>query len=183
MPQNLGSYGWVTHPVLPSNRWMKINPSTATASSASTSAGGTRAVLFAPNRDCTLEGLALYIVTGGAGGVLRWGLYNDSATGHRAGALIAELGTSAAATSATMSTLTGLSQPLEGQRRYWIAVALQVASLGYRTIGGGAPHAGAATATDNQNALSGSAATGALNASFNTTSTSSTCPNIYIRVT
>jgi hypothetical protein len=117
MPQNLGSYGWVTHPVLPSNRWMKINPSTATASSASTSAGGTRAVLFAPNRDCTLEGLALYIVTGGAGGVLRWGLYNDSATGHRSGAIIAQLGTSAPATTASDSTLTALETPTEGQPR------------------------------------------------------------------
>lgn len=184
MARNLGATGaaWVTHHALPSNYWMRICPSSNAGSSGSTTAGAVRGVMLSPGRSCTLNGLALFVTTGGVGAVIRFGLYDASGTGFRPGNLIADFGTVSAATSSTMAALTGLSQALVGGRRYWVCMAYQGNSFGIRTIGGHTLHAAGPNPNDGQNGLTGSSATGALNATWGTINISTTAPDIYFRV-
>jgi hypothetical protein len=174
---------WVTHPVLPSNYWMRVCTSSRPASTASSSGGSTRAVMFSPGRSCTLDGLAIYSTTVSAGGELRFGLYDSDGTGMRPASLITDYG-SVVPVLNTMNTLTGLSEPLIGGHIYWILMAYQIASTAVRSVSG---HTGANMAgpnpNDGMNCLTGAVATGALGGSFGSINTSTTAPDIYFRVT
>lgn len=76
-------------------------------------------------RACTLDRIGLYIGTqGGAGEVVRMGIYEDSQ--GVPGALVLDAGTVAAATTGLKEVT--ISQALDITKRYWLAFATQGAS-------------------------------------------------------
>lgn len=95
-------------------------------SNGATALSDEHAVPFWVEEDCTLETVAVWVVTGGAGNACRFGLRSDAGgAAPYPGALLNDFGTSVTTASGALASKSGLAVALTGRTIYWATFTLQ----------------------------------------------------------